>query len=104
MMKKVNIVLTSLMLAFSSTSFADIRVTNTQNGAWVKVTDSGQPAANATVSLVNLPQVRQTYQTDENGRVFVPISLNNSRSIKFKAVTEEGNTYSRFAFHGDKRR
>lgn len=103
-MKKVNIVLATMAIAFSSTSFADLRVTNSQNGAWVKVTENGQPAVNATVSIENFPQVSKTFQTDEDGRVFIPLSLNNSRSLKYKAVTEEGNVHSRFAFHTDKKR
>lgn len=103
-MKKVNIVLSSIMIAFSSMSFADISITDTQNGAWVTVTDGGQPSANATVSIENQPQVRSTFQTDDSGRVFVPLSLNHSRSVKYKAVTEDGNEYSRFAFHGVQKR
>ncbi|MCW8327657.1 hypothetical protein MD588_02460 [Photobacterium sp. SDRW27] len=103
-MKKLHFVLATAVLTFSATSSADIRVTDTQNGAWVKVTDNGQPAVNATVSLENYPQVGQTFQTGENGRVFIPISVNNSRSIKFKAVTQEGIVYSRFAFHSDSKR
>lgn len=103
-MRKTHIILAAMAIAFSSASLADLRVSSMSNGAWVKVTENGQPAANATVSLVNVPQVRQTFQTSENGRVFLPISLNNSRSIKFKAVTEDGNVYSRFAFHSDKKR
>lgn len=103
-MKKVHIALATMVIAFSSTSFADIRVTDSPNGAWVKVTDNGQPVANATVSLENYPQVRQTFKTGESGRVFIPISVTNSRSIKFRAVTEEGMVYSRYAFHSDKKR
>lgn len=103
-MKRVSIVLATMAIAFSSASFADIQVTSTQNGAWVKVTDNGQPAANAMVTIENLPQVRKSFQTDENGRVYIPLSLNKSSSLKFKAVTEEGNVHSRFAFHGDRRR
>lgn len=102
-MRKTHLVLAAMAMTFSSVSLADLRVSSMSHGAWVTVTEQGHPAANATVSLVNVPQVRQTFQTDENGRVFLPISINNSRSIKFKAVTEEGNVYSRFAFHSDKR-
>jgi len=103
-MKKSNIVLSSVMIAFSSMSFADISISDTQNGAWVKVTDNGQPSANAVVSIENQPQVRSTYQTDDSGRVFIPLSLNSSRSIKYKAVTEDGNEFNRYAFHGVQKR
>lgn len=103
-MEKVNVVLSSIMIAFSSISLADISVSDTQSGAWVTVTENGQPAANATVSLKNLPHNRNTFQTNEKGRVFVPLSLNHSRSIKYVAVTEDGNKYSRYAFHGEHKR
>lgn len=99
-MKKVSIALASLMMGFSAMSYADIQVTDTQNGAWVTVTDGGQPSVNAVVSVVNQPQASNTFRTDESGRVFIPLSLNHSRSVKYKAVTESGGEYSRFAFHG----
>lgn len=103
-MKKVNIALSSVLIAFSSMSFADISISDTQNGAWVKVTDNGQPSANAVVSVENQPQVKGTYQTDDSGRVFIPLSLNSSRSVKYKAVTEDGSEFNRFAFHGVQKR
>ncbi|MCG7587071.1 hypothetical protein [Photobacterium sp. OFAV2-7] len=103
-MKKVNIALSSVLIAFSSMSFADISISDTQNGAWVKVTDNGQPSANAVVSVENQSQVKGTYQTDDSGRVFIPLSLNSSKSVKYKAVTEDGNEFNRFAFHGVQKR
>ncbi|UXI02450.1 hypothetical protein [Photobacterium sp. TY1-4] len=99
-MKKVSIALASLLMGFSALSYADIQVTDTQNGAWVTVTDGGQPSANAVVSVVNQPQAQNSFRTDDSGRVFIPLSLNHSRSVKYSAVTESGNEYSRFAFHG----
>ena len=56
------------VIVMSSSAFADIRVADTHNGAWVTVTENGQPAANATVSVANVPQQRQSYKTDANGR------------------------------------
>ncbi|UTV28817.1 DUF4198 domain-containing protein [Photobacterium atrarenae] len=103
-MNKVQLVLAAATVTMSSAAFADIKISDRENGAWVTVTHEGAPAANATVSIVNLPQVRQKYKTDENGRVFLPISVTNSRSVKFRAVTQEGNVYSKFAFHADKKR
>ncbi|MEJ2763818.1 hypothetical protein VV869_07530 [Photobacterium sp. MCCC 1A19761] len=103
-MKKAQLVLAAAAVAMSTSAFADIKISDRENGAWVTVTHQGAPAANATVSVVNLPQVRQKYQTDENGRVFLPISVTNSRSVKYRAVTQEGNVYSKFAFHSDKKR
>lgn len=102
-MKKSNVVLSTLLIAFSSVSFAGISVTDSNNGAWLTVTDKGQPAVNAMVSVENLPQIQSTFQTDSHGRVFVPLSLNRSTSVKYKAVTEDGQAFSRFAFHSDSR-
>ena len=98
-MLNLKVLTTAAVILMSSSAFADIRVADTHNGAWVTVTDNGQPAANATVSVANVPQQRGTYKTDENGRVFIPLTLENSRSIKYKATTEDGKKSSRFAFH-----
>ncbi|MGF1687220.1 DUF4198 domain-containing protein [Photobacterium japonica] len=98
-MLNLKVLTTAAVILMSSSAFADIRVADTHNGAWVTVTNNGQPAANASVSVANVPQQRQTYQTDENGRVFIPLTLENSRSIKYKATTKDGKTSSRFAFH-----
>ncbi|OAN11246.1 hypothetical protein A3K86_20020 [Photobacterium jeanii] len=93
------VIAASAVLVISSSAFADIRVTDTHNGAWVTVMENGKPAANAEVTVANVPQSRGTYTTDERGRVFVPLTLENSRSIKYKAKTESGKESSRFAFH-----
>ncbi|AJR06353.1 hypothetical protein C9J03_13380 [Photobacterium gaetbulicola] len=98
-MSSLKVLTATAVIVMSSSAFADIRVADTHNGAWVTVTENGQPAANATVSVANVPQQRQSYKTDENGRVFIPLTLENSRSIKYKATTEGGKQSSRFAFH-----
>lgn len=74
-MLNLKVLTTTAVILMSSSAFADIRVADTHNGAWVTVTDNGQPAANATVSVANVPQQRGTYKTDENGRVFIPLTL-----------------------------
>ena len=98
-MLNLKVLTTAAVILMSSSAFADIRVADTHNGAWVTVTNNGQPAANASVSVANVPQQRKTYKTDENGRVFIPLTLENSRSIKYRATTKDGKTSSRFAFH-----
>ncbi|MGF1727132.1 hypothetical protein [Photobacterium nomapromontoriensis] len=98
-MSSFKVLTTAAVILMSSSAIADIRVADTHNGAWVTVTENGQPAANASVSVANLPQQRKSYKTDEHGRVFIPLTLQNSRSIKYKATTESGKRSSRFAFH-----
>ena len=98
-MSSLKVLTVTAVIAMSTSAFADIRVADTHNGAWVTVTENGQPAANASVSVANVPQQKKSYTTDEKGRVFIPLTLENSRSIKYKAKTESGRESSRFAFH-----
>ncbi|OLQ72899.1 hypothetical protein BIT28_06865 [Photobacterium proteolyticum] len=100
-MKKKILTLSTVLAVFSSFSFADISIADSNSGAWVTVSDSGKPSVNATVTVENQPQIKEIFKTNENGRVFVPLSINHSTSIKYKAVTEDGKTFSRFAFHGE---
>ncbi|OAN17858.1 hypothetical protein A3K86_02775 [Photobacterium jeanii] len=99
-MKKSNIVLTSMLIAFSSMSFAGMKVVDSQNGAWVTVTDNGKPVADAVVKATNVAQSQAEYKTNEKGRVFIPLTMNASKAVKYKAVTPEGKEFGRFAFHG----
>ncbi|MGF1885932.1 hypothetical protein L4D13_07290 [Photobacterium profundum] len=99
-MKKSNIVIATMLIAFSSMSFAGLKVVDSPNGAWVTVTDNGKPVENAAVSAVNVPQSKAEFKTNDKGCVFVPLAINQSRSVKYKAVTQEGKEFSRFAFHG----
>nr|WP_086940842.1 carboxypeptidase regulatory-like domain-containing protein [Thaumasiovibrio occultus] len=88
----------SAMILASTAAFADIRVTDDHTGLWVKVEDSaGQPDAGAKVMITNLPQNRTVYTTNDSGRVFIPISLPSSRSVKLEAVTSDGEELSRYA-------
>ncbi|OAN11247.1 hypothetical protein A3K86_20025 [Photobacterium jeanii] len=98
-MSSLKVIAASAVLVMSSSAFADIRVSSNANGAWVTVTENGQPAPNAEVTVANVPQSRGTFKTDETGRVFIPLTLHNSRSVKYKAKTESGKESSRFAFH-----
>ncbi|MEZ8093833.1 DUF4198 domain-containing protein [Photobacterium swingsii] len=98
-MSSLKVITATAVLLMSSSAFADIRVADTHNGAWVTITENGQPAANAKVSVANVPQQKESYTTDERGRVFIPLTLESSRSIKYHATTESGKKSSRFAFH-----
>jgi len=100
-MKKKIIALSSVLLTISSVSFAGIRVADSHGGAWVTVTDDGQPAANAEITIENQPQIQATFKTNENGRVFVPISTNHSTSVKYKAKTSDGNSFETVVFHSE---
>lgn len=102
-MSSLKVMTATAAILLSTSALADIRVADTHNGAWVTVTENGQPAANASVSVANVPQQRKTYQTDEKGRVFIPLTIEQSRSIKYKAKTESGRESSRYAFHSTNR-
>ncbi|MGF1727135.1 hypothetical protein [Photobacterium nomapromontoriensis] len=98
-MIKLQLLTAASTILVSSYALANIHVADTHNGAWVTVTNNGQPAANSSVSITNVPQHREMYKTDKNGRVFIPITLENSQSIKYKATNEYGEESSRFYFH-----
>ncbi|WP_087017939.1 hypothetical protein [Thaumasiovibrio subtropicus] len=84
----------------SSSALADIKIIDTENGAWVTVRDmNGMPQAGAMVKFTNVPQDREVYTTNENGRVFIPITLERSRSIRIEAVSGNGLTKEELAFH-----
>lgn len=93
-------IIASGLLLLSGTALADIRIADTHNGAWVSVSHNGSPIQGAEVTVKNVPQQKSTYITDESGRVFVPLTLENSRSIKYQVVKPGAKSpESRFAFH-----
>lgn len=93
-------VLVSTLILLSGNVLADIRVADTHNGAWVTVTHNGSPVEGAQVSVKNVPQQKKTYLTNESGRVFIPLTLENSRSIKYKVTKPNAEkSESRFVFH-----
>lgn len=98
-MSSFKVLTATAIILMSSSVFADMRVVDTHDGAWVTITENGKPAVNASVSIANVPQQGQSYQTDESGRVFVPLTLEKSRTVQYKATTESGRESSRFAFH-----
>ncbi len=99
-MKKLNVSISTLLVLFSAASFADINIVDTKNGSWVTVSKNGAAEENALVTTPKLSQLNQSFSTDENGRVFIPLPLNSSRSIQYKVVTVDGAEFSRSAFHG----
>ena len=99
-MKSLNIAVTAILIAFSSSSSAGLQIIDSHNGAWVSITNGNLPAANAIVSVENVPQVSSEFITNRHGRVFIPLPFNSSRSVKYKATTENGKVFSRFQFHG----
>lgn len=98
-MKNSSLIFAILLLPFSLTSFANVSVTDSKNGAWVKVTENGLPSTGAVIHVENIPQITKSFTTDDNGRVFIPISLNHSTSIKYKAITSNGKVFSDTEFH-----
>jgi hypothetical protein len=96
----IKTIFASSLLLLSGMALADIRVADTHNGAWISVSHGGNPIEGAQVTVKNVPQQKATYITNKHGRVFVPLTLENSRSIKYQ-VTKPGATKpeSRFAFH-----
>ena len=99
-MRIVSTIIATTIVLLSGAALADIRVADTHNGAWVTVTHDGSPIERAQVSVKNVPQQKKTYITNERGRVFVPLTLENSRSIKYIVKKPNSKSYeSRFAFH-----
>lgn len=98
-MSVIKVLTASAVILLSFSALADVRIVDTHNGAWVMVRDNGQPVSNANVNLVNVPQQHGSYKTDDNGQVFIPITLENSRSVKYQVTTKEGANQYRYAFH-----
>ncbi|MGF1701150.1 hypothetical protein L4D09_12705 [Photobacterium makurazakiensis] len=96
-----NIIPTIILTAMFIPSLvsAQIRVADTHNGVWVSVYENNEPVSNVSVTIANVPQVKESYITNSKGKVFIPMTLESSRSLKYKATTANGNTYSRYAFH-----
>ncbi len=81
----------SALILMSGSALADIRVVDTESGAWVTVRDNnGNPEAGAMVKMTNVPQDKEVYTTNANGRVFIPITLERSRSIRLEAQSQDG--------------
>ncbi|MGF1862107.1 hypothetical protein [Photobacterium profundum] len=103
-MKKLNISISTLLVLFSAATLADINIVDTKNGSWVTVSKNGVAEENALVTTPKLYQLNQAFNTNDNGRVFIPLSLNSSRSIQYKAVTSNGEEFLRIAYHGVSKR
>ncbi|MGF1701648.1 hypothetical protein L4D09_15255 [Photobacterium makurazakiensis] len=103
-MKKLNVSITALLVLFSAATLADIDIADTKNGSWITVSNNGAVEENASVTVSNIPQVTQSFKTNSNGRVFIPLSLNSSRSVQYKAITSDGVELSRSGFHSVSKR
>lgn len=93
------IAIAALMVSASSVTLADIRVIDTQAGSWVRVTEQGQPAANARVSVNNKSNRGRVFITNERGEVFIPLYTRHSQVLHYSVLTENGNEYSETALH-----
>lgn len=99
-MTMIKSVFASTLLLLSGTALADIKVVDSQNGAWVSVSHNGSPIQGAQVSVKNVPQQRETYITDKSGRAFIPLTLESSRSVKYQVLKPGSDKVeSRYAFH-----
>ncbi|WEM44310.1 hypothetical protein PTW35_23800 (plasmid) [Photobacterium sp. DA100] len=99
-MATIKTVIASGLLLLSGTALADIKIADTHSGAWISVSHDGSPIKGAEVTVKNVPQQKSTFSTNENGRVFIPLTLENSRSIKYEVIKPGTNTTeTRIAFH-----
>ncbi|KXF81416.1 hypothetical protein [Enterovibrio coralii] len=64
----------------------DLDVTPANGGAWVKLTQNGQPVSGASIN--------DHFMTGDNGRVFVYVDSEPAKSIEFIAVTPDGEAAS----------
>ncbi|OEE68016.1 hypothetical protein A1OO_19985 [Enterovibrio norvegicus FF-33] len=68
----------------------DIDVTPINDGAWVKLTQAGEPIVGASIN--------NQFVTNDRGRVFVSVDSQRPKSVKFTAITLDGETVSTKAF------
>ncbi|MDD1782392.1 hypothetical protein LRP49_14565 [Enterovibrio sp. ZSDZ35] len=62
----------------------DLDVTPANGGAWVKLTQNGQPVSGASVN--------DKFMTADNGRVFVYVDSEPARSVEIIAITPDGES------------
>ncbi|PSW13184.1 hypothetical protein C9J01_10020 [Photobacterium rosenbergii] len=100
-----SIALSTLLVASMSASAVDLNITDSGSGLHIKATDQSAPAAGLKVNVTNVPQLNgSSFTTDENGRVFIPLSLNASRSVKVVATDDmDMSVASRTVFHSHSR-
>ena len=100
-----SIALSTILVASMSASAVELNITDSGSGIHVKATEQSAPAAGLKVNLTNVPQLNgTTFTTDERGRVFIPLSLNASRSVKVVASDDmDMSVASRTVFHSHSR-
>ncbi|MGF1687092.1 hypothetical protein L4C36_10395 [Photobacterium japonica] len=87
------IALSTLLITSMSASAAVLKLTDTNSGIYVQANEQSQPVSGLTVKVTNVPQLNDaSFTTDEHGRVFIPLSLNASRSVRVEASDMESNT------------
>ncbi|MDD1830223.1 hypothetical protein LRP52_49805 [Photobacterium sp. ZSDE20] len=95
-----SIALSTLLIASASASAVELQLRDTQNGIYVKATEQSEPASGLTVNVANVPQLNDaSFTTDERGRVFIPLTLNSSRSVKVEASDMGQSVASTTIFH-----
>ena len=100
-----SIALSTLLVASMSASAVELNITDASSGIHVKATEQSAPAAGLTVSVTNVPQLNgASFTTDERGRVFIPLSLNASRSVNIVASDDmDMSVASTTVFHSHSR-
>ena len=100
-----SIALSTLLVASMSASAVDLNITDASSGIHVKATKQSAPAAGLMVSVTNVPQLNGvSFMTDERGRVFIPLSLNASRSVNIVATDDmDMSVASTTVFHSHSR-
>ncbi|PKF51005.1 hypothetical protein [Enterovibrio nigricans] len=68
----------------------NLDVTPANGGAWVKLTQNGQPVSGASIN--------DQFMTAENGRVFVYVDSEPAKSIEIIATTPDGDFATTRAF------
>ncbi|MGR5065166.1 hypothetical protein [Photobacterium sp. DNB22_13_2] len=94
-MKKLSTFIIPALLIASTSAFAslDLHFATEQDATWVKVTDNGQPVANATITTDYTGD--NEFITDEEGKTYIFINALHSSSVDFTAVDMKGQTVSK---------
>ena len=100
-----SIALSTLLVASMSASAVELNITDSASGIHVKATGQSGPEAGLTVNVTNVPQLNgASFTTDERGRVFIPLSLNASRSVNIVASDDmDMSVASTTVFHSHSR-
>ena len=94
------IALSTLLLAsLSAMAGVQLKLIDSANGVYVKATELSRPVSGLDIKVENVPQLNGvSFSTDKRGRVFIPLSLNASRSVKVEAIDMGEKVVSRNIF------